>query len=114
MIVFILMFSCIPKNGIYVLVKNRSHETIKNIQISTSDQKAAVNLKTLKASEDKKVMLDMSQIEESDGSYTIKFTRNNDITYTKSGGYYTNGVPLNHKIIFIIKKDTVLIESSIF
>ena len=45
-----------------------------------------------------------------DGAYSILFERKNEELEGYGFGYYTNGAPLDRKVIFYIEEDTVYAE----
>lgn len=113
-IFFFIFNSCISEEGIYVEVTNISDKVVKDIKVFTSDQKSFVNFDNMRSQSSTEKFLDMSNTTESDGGYMINFIRENGSEHTSGGGYYTNGSPMDRKIHFTIKNDTVLVNTPLF
>ena len=97
--------------GISVKVKNNSNAEIRGLRITTSEQLAAINTRSLKENEDLEGFLNMND-NRTDGSYVISFTRKNGKTERFSRGYYTNGGSLETNMQVEIKADTTLVSFS--
>lgn len=97
--------------GISVKVKNDSNAEIRGLRITTSEQLASINTRSIKADEDLEGFLNMND-NSTDGSYVISFARENGKTERLNRGYYTNGSPLEANMQIEIKADTTLVTFS--
>lgn len=96
----ILFLSCnLGKKGIEVSVKNSTEHPLYNIRVIASSDSYII-FDTIAPNEAQTKFLDMSKTPQSDGSYTLKFTRTDGKEVSQSTGYYTNGTPLNNTICY--------------
>ncbi len=97
------------KPDIVIEVFNNSSDTLRNIQLTTSEEVAVVVINQLLATQKKTVTLSMYK-NKTDGSFKILYTKNNNEIDSLTAGYYTNGYPLNKKISYQIETDTLLVK----
>ncbi len=104
---FLLQLNCESKSGIKVEVRNQSSEAITEVIVFTSEPEGGMlDIGKIESSEKYSDFLEMSNNYQ-DGGYIIEFRREGSTIERSGGGYYTNGAPLDSKVIFIIKPDTV-------
>lgn len=108
-VVFLILTNCINSDQIQVEVHNRSKDVLTDITVYASSRpdSNAYFVKKLKEGEMRSGFLDMKHTV-GDGGYGLLFKRSTGIEESYGFGYYTNGSPLNRKVLFYIEPDTVL------
>lgn len=92
-----------------VVLENNSSTAINNIKVSTTEQLESIELDTLATQGKMEKSLNMEN-NKIDGSYVIEFQRENGEKETHSEGYYSNGNPLEKKLVFKITDSDVILE----
>jgi hypothetical protein len=98
-------------NKIEVEVINKSEKSIKNLKLYTSENKEMARFDEIAPNQAKSGFISMAE-NKTDGHYILEFTNEKGENKKAQGGYYSNGTPLNDKIIFEIQKDTVVTRSN--
>ncbi|MCP4977681.1 MAG: hypothetical protein GY931_16140 [Maribacter sp.] len=80
----------------------------------SSDVNTNLEFDKIKPNETVKKFLDMTNNQNGDGAYLLRFERENGKTEQTVGGYYTNGMSLDRKVWCEIKNDTVIMKFSGF
>ena len=95
------------EKGIAFSIENKSDHAIENVRFTTSEY-LHESIYDLIHPNDK--VFDFLKMQENqiDGSYVLEFSRKGKSKTVKSFGYYTNGGPLDKRIKFQIKNDTIL------
>lgn len=106
---FLITCSSFNKKGIKYQILNNSNTAITNVSISTSEEVDKYEIQKIEPKSETSGFLSMEK-NEFDGSYVLKFKRYGKDSEVLKRGYYTNGHPLERKVIFEIKSDTVLTE----
>lgn len=104
LIAIAFLFSC--RNGLHVVVHNKTSSPLDSLLVSTSDFKSTVIFIDLKAKSRSRKFLDMENINPTDGSYVVRLvdgSRRSDDRH----GYYTNGGSLDRAMHIYIKSDTI-------
>ena len=99
------------KNGITAEIKNSSDKTIRNV-IFSSDQNTKLEFDKIEPNQSVEKFLDMTDNHKGDGTYILRFERENGKKEHTGGGYYTNGGSLDRKVEYEIKNDTILMKFS--
>ena len=111
-IIVLTLVSCtlFRGRGVDFEIKNDTQFTITEVKIMTTDKSTTPVFSTIDSGQSVSGFLKMEK-DRNDGSYILEFN-------TKSGerrrimtGYYSNGVPSEHKIIFKIERDTIYYET---
>ncbi len=97
------------ENGIEMKIKNDSSEPITNVEFTTTEKLELIKIDKIEPNESVTKFLSMEK-NNSDGAYSLTFTRENGKNEISGGGYYTNGGSLDHWIDFIVKKDTTIVK----
>lgn len=107
---FLIQLNCQSKPGIKVEVRNQSGVSITEVKVFTTESEGGkLAIGKIEATDKYSGFLDMSNNSQ-DGGYMIEFKREGSSIERFGGGYYTIGAPLDSKVIFIIKPDTVNVE----
>ena len=109
--IILLFSSCtfIQQDGIAFNIINQSDETISNIEFSTTENQEIIKINTLNPSEHDSQFLSM-KMNKTDGAYLLTFDKANGEKVQNNNGYYSNGVPLNKTINYVIKNDTIIVK----
>ena len=97
-------------NGVDFEIKNNSATTVSNVQIKTTDNSTTPIFKKIESGKSVSGFLKMEK-DKNDGSYILEFTKKDGKIERSMTGYYTNGAPIDHKIIFEIEKDTIYFKT---
>ncbi|WP_238320922.1 hypothetical protein, partial [Neotamlana nanhaiensis] len=111
-IMIILTFnSCFmfEENGIEMKVKNDSSEPITNVEFTTTEKLDVIKIDRIEPNESVTEFLSMRK-NETDGAYSLTFTRADGRKEISGGGYYTNGGSLDHWVDFTVKNDTTIVK----
>jgi len=108
-LLFIVVSCNFLKDGIEIEISNNSKVPLKNLKFSTSENKEVLTFKELKSGEKINEFLSMKD-NKTDGSFSLEFTNQKGEIKKLTAGYYSNGKPLDNKIIFMIQNDTTLIK----
>lgn len=106
---FLITYTGCDKKGIEYQILNNSNTAITNVSISTSEEVDKYEIQKIEPKSEASGFLSMDK-NQYDGSYVLKFKRYGKNSEVLKRGYYTNGHPLDRKVIFDIKSDTVLTE----
>ena len=110
LIIITTLISCnFKKYGITSKIKNSSNESIINVTF-LSDENSKLDFSKIEPNQFVEEFLDMTNNHKGDGTYKLKFERENEKKEQIIFGYYTNGLALNRKVFCEIKNDTVLIK----
>lgn len=101
--------SMFKENGIEMKIKNNSSEPITNVEFTTTEKIEIIKINKIEPNESVTEFLSMRK-NKTDGAYSLTFTRANGKKETSSGGYYTNGVSLDHWIDLIVENDTTIVK----
>ncbi|TMM53726.1 hypothetical protein FEE95_17665 [Maribacter algarum] len=97
------------EKGIAFKIKNSSDATITAVKISTSEDFESITFDSIQKNKSKEGFLSMKN-NKMDGDYTLSYIRKNGSAAGISGGYYTNGRPLDSYIHFEITNDNTLVK----
>jgi len=99
------------ENGIEVVIENNSDNAVSNIMFSTTENLSPIQYKSLETGETRTDFFKMKD-HRTDGSYVLTFTRSHGKMEKIGAGYYTNGISLDRRMLFIIENDTVITRTS--
>ena len=95
------------EKGIAFSIENKSDHAIENVRFTTSEHLYEGVFDLIQPNDKVFDFLNMQE-NQIDGSYVLEFNRKGKSKTVKSFGYYTNGGPLNKRVNFQIKNDTIL------
>lgn len=88
---------------------NNTEFTIDSLKIFPNSDKS-LNYMSLKPYQKRSYVIDMFNVPARDGSYLLSYKSNNKLI-KKGFGYYSNGMPLENKIVIRIKNDSIDFKS---
>jgi len=97
------------KQGIDVEIINSSDEIVRDV-VFIADGDAKIMWEQIEPNQKIKGFLDMTQTLGVDGSYTLVYLDENGNKKQTASGYYTNGKPLNKKVVCEIQNDTIILS----
>ena len=92
--------------GVDFEIQNNTGRTIKKVQIKTTDGSKTSVFKEIKSGKSISGFLKMDT-DKDEGSYILKFERENEEAEEFINEYFSNGTGMSHKIIFEIEANTV-------
>lgn len=92
--------------GVDFEIQNNTGRTLNKVQIKTTDGSKTSIFNKVESGKSVSGFLKMDT-DKNDGSYILKFERENEEIEKYMNGYFSNGTAMSHKIIFEIKRDTV-------
>jgi hypothetical protein len=98
-------------SGIELEIENNSDHPITDVKFTTTEKLSVIEFKKIENNKSVSEFLKMDK-NRSDGSYYLEFKRSNGQNESKEYGYYTNGGPLDNKIIFQVENDTISARTS--
>ena len=98
-------------NGIKIEIENNSDAPITDVEVTTTEKLNSIKIHQIEPGESINEFLNMKE-NQADGSYILNFKTVNGEMKQSGVGYYTNGGPLDARIVFSIKNDTVIARTS--
>jgi hypothetical protein len=114
---FLLLLNCIfcfvscsyIKQGIDIEIINSSDEIVRDV-VFLADGDAKIMWEQIEPNQKIKGFLDMTHTLGVDGSYTFVYLDKEGNKKQTASGYYTNGKPLNKKVVCEIQNDTIILN----
>lgn len=106
-----MLISCgnVTHSLINFVINNETTKAIQDLKFYTSEQIDTMTMEMLDSGNTFSGKLTMEN-NKTDGHYILEFKRENGQPVTLNHGYYTNGQPQEHKIVYTIQSDTVLVK----
>jgi hypothetical protein len=112
-LLILILNSCFieSENGISVEIKNNSDTPVTNVEFTTSENLEVIRFDKIEPNQTVIEFLSMNK-NQSDGAYSLTFTRTNGQKEFSTGGYYSNGGSLDRWVKYEVEADTTSVEFS--
>ncbi len=112
-LLILILNSCFieSENGIKVEIKNNSDTPITNVEFTTSENLEVIRFDKIESKETVNEFLSMKK-NQSDGAYSLTFTRTSEKKEVSSNGYYTNGGSLDKWVKYTVGVDSISVVFS--